>query len=954
MISDLILCHKVRKLFVIIITQKEEIRSQIYRKTRFILSIEKQIFLTNCSRIFLSRIESLLLANIHIRFMNKKHLFTLLFTLLVWTSCNNQQHFITDAAYRAEVENDFQAKQAALPNGDLFAVFNDQMTPEEREALTFMYAYMPIGDITDYSGDFYLKNIRSSFQARNEMPWGDSIPEDIFHHFVLPVRINNENLDESRMVFFDELKDRVKGLSLYDAVLEVNHWCHEKVIYTPSDGRTSSPLASVKTAYGRCGEESTFTVAALRSVGIPARQVYTPRWAHTDDNHAWVEAWVNGKWYFLGACEPEPVLNLGWFNGPAYRGMLMHTKVFGKYNGPEDVMERTDGYTEINVIDNYSPSAKAVITVTDANGKPVKDALVEFKIYNYAEFNSVARKKTDADGKCSLSAGKGDMLVWASKDGKFGYSKVSFGKDGEVTIALNKKPGDVETIALDIIPPVDGSIPAEVTPEQKEANAKRLLEEDAIRNKYVATFYTEEKAEALAKELGIDPMKTEDFMIGSRGNWMEIEKFLRETPAEKRAQAMALLDVVSAKDLRDTPASVFADHLNNTPAVQSEWFNEYIMNPRVANEFLTPYKSFFAANIEPSLAKQAVENPQALVDWVKNNVSINDALNAQRIPIMPMGVWKSRIADKGSRNIFFVAVARSLGIPARIEPVARKIQYFKDNAWVDVDFEAAVQTTAKQGKVIASYQPIKALQDPKYYSHFTIAKVLPNGTLQTFNFERGGNVDMGLGDTWSGLLKKPLSMDEGNYMLVTGTRMANGSVLAEIEFFNVEADKTTPIQLEMRESKDEIQVIGNFNSENKFKRADNGEETSLLATTGRGYYIVALLGSRQEPTNHAMRDIAAVKKELEDWGRGIVLLFPDEKGYKNFDPKEFGDLPGTITYGLDIDGAIQKEMATAMKLQNANTLPIFLIADTFNRVVFVSQGYTIGLGEQLMKVIHKL
>lgn len=954
MISDLILCHKVRKLFVIIITQKEEIRSQIYRKTRFILSIEKQIFLTNCSRIFLSRIESLLLANIHIRFMNKKHLFTLLFTLLVWTSCNNQQHFITDAAYRAEVENDFQAKQAALPNGNLFAVFNDQMTPEEREALTFMYAYMPIGDITDYNGDFYLKNIRSSFQARNEMPWGDSIPEDIFRHFVLPVRVNNENLDESRMVFFDELKDRVKGLSLYNAVLEVNHWCHEKVIYTPSDSRTSSPLASVKTAYGRCGEESTFTVAALRSVGIPARQVYTPRWAHTDDNHAWVEAWVNGKWYFLGACEPEPVLNLGWFNGPAYRGMLMHTKVFGKYNGPEDVMERTDGYTEINVIDNYAPSAKAVITVTDANGKPVKDALVEFKIYNYAEFNSVARKKTDADGKCSLSAGKGDMLVWASKDGKFGYSKVSFGKDGEVTIALNKKPGDVETIALDIIPPVDGSIPAEVTPEQKEANAKRLLEEDAIRNKYVATFYTEEKAEALAKELGIDPMKTEDFMIGSRGNWMEIEKFLRETPAEKRAQAMALLDVVSAKDLRDTPASVFADHLNNTPAVQSEWFNEYIMNPRVANEFLTPYKSFFAANIEPSLAKQAVENPQALVDWVKNNVSINDALNAQRIPIMPMGVWKSRIADKGSRNIFFVAVARSLGIPARIEPVARKIQYFKDNAWVDVDFEAAVQTTAKQGKVIASYQPIKALQDPKYYSHFTIAKVLPNGTLQTLNFERGGNVDMGLGDTWSGLLKKPLSMDEGNYMLVTGTRMANGSVLAEIEFFNVEADKTTPIQLEMRESKDEIQVIGNFNSENKFKRADNGEETSLLATTGRGYYIVALLGSRQEPTNHAMRDIAAVKKELEDWGRGIVLLFPDEKGYKNFDPKEFGDLPGTITYGLDIDGAIQKEMATAMKLQNANTLPIFLIADTFNRVVFVSQGYTIGLGEQLMKVIHKL
>ena len=43
-----------------------------------------------------------------------------------------------------------------------------------------------------------------------------------------------------------------------------------------------------------------------------------------------------------------------------------------------------------------------------------------------------------------------------------------------------------------------------------------------------------------------------------------------------------------------------------------------------------------------------------------------------------------------------------------------------------------------------------------------------------------------------------------------------------------------------------------------------------------------------------------------------------------------------------------------MKLPNKTILPMFIIGDTFNRVVFVSQGYTIGLGEQLMKVIHKL
>ena len=114
---------------------------------------------------------------------------------------------------------------------------------------------------------------------------------------------------------------------------------------------------------------------------------------------------------------------------------------------------------------------------------------------------------------------------------------------------MNKKPGDVETIALDIIPPVDGSIPAEVTPEQKEANAKRLLEEDAIRNKYVATFYTEEKCGGFSERIGYRPDEDRGFHDRSRGNWMEIEKFLRETPPRSVRKRWLSLDVVSAKDL---------------------------------------------------------------------------------------------------------------------------------------------------------------------------------------------------------------------------------------------------------------------------------------------------------------------------------------------------------------------------------------------------------------------
>lgn len=838
--------------------------------------------------------------------------------ILLMAGCKQaaSSHFISDEDYQNQVEQAYNTKKAFFTDTTLFSIFTQEMTRQEREAMMFLYAYMPVGDIADYTGEFYLKNVQSSFRVQQEMPWGKNIPETIFRHFVLPVRVNNENMDESRMVFYEELKDRVKELSLYDAVLEVNHWCHEKVIYTPSDARTSAPLASVKTAYGRCGEESTFAVAALRSVGIPARQIYTPRWAHTDDNHAWVEAWVDGKWYFLGACEPEPVLNLAWFNAPAYRGMLMHTKVFGAYMGLEEVMERTDCYTEINVINNYAPTAKAIVTVVNEENQPLKDAQVEFKIYNYAEFYTVARKITDEKGQCSLSAGKGDMLVWATQNDRFGYGKVTFGKDKEITIVINKSPGDEVTIELDIVPPVDGSIPVEVTEEQKNENAKRLMVEDRIRNQYVSTFYTPERANELAKDLNINAEKANDYLLKSRGNWKEIELFLRNTPEEKRSKAIALLSVISAKDLRDTPASVLYDHLNNTtdasgiyksdelfnskfPAKDMLFYFPYVLNPRVSNELLTSYKEYFIENMDSTLRNELVDDPQALIAWVKKNIAIKNEWNPQHIPVTPIGVWKARIADAHSRDIFFVALARTLGFIARIDPVTGKVQYY-DTQWIDVNFEAKEQINALHGKVVASYQPIKALKDPKYYTHFTIAGMHSDGELQTLNFQQGSS-DMGEGVSWSNLLRQPLAMEAGNYLLVTGTRMASGKVLARITSFTVKPDETTSVKLVMRESTDDIQVIGNIDAEAKFRLADNGQESTILNTTGRGYFVVAILGTRQEPTNHAMRDIAQAKDDFEQWGRKLVLLFKDEQSLQLFDKHEFGNLSETITYGVDIE-----------------------------------------------------
>ena len=860
-------------------------------------------------------------------------------------SCNSAGHFLKEEDYRTKVETDFADKQRTLHTGNLFEIFNQDLSLEEREALTFLYAYMTPGDITDYSGDFYLKNVQLAMDARKSMPWGKEIPDIVFRHFVLPVRINNENMDNSREVFRKELEPRVKNLSMYDAVLEVNHWCREKAIYAPTDSRTSSPLATVKTAYGRCGEESSLLVAALRSVGIPARQVYTPRWAHTDDNHAWVEAWVDGKWYFLGACEPEPVLNLGWFNAPASRSMLMHTKVFGAYNGPEEVMKQTANYTEINIIGNYGQSAVTTVTVTDEEGKAVAGANVEFKIYNYAEFYTVSRQTSDENGQARLSAGLGDLLVYASSGERFGFRKVTFGKDTEVTLALNRKIGEAFSDSLQITPPAENAVHPEVTDEQRAENALRIEREDSIRHAYIRTFPTEEAARDFAKECNLQPESAAvRFILQSRGNHEEIMGFLSQAAERgKGKRALDLLGTLAEKDLRDTPRNVLEDHLYATDSLADV---KEVLAPRVAAEMLTPYRSYLQRHIPQSLAETFRNDPQQLVNWCKDSLTLRNDLNSLVTTASPEGVWRCRVTDSASRNIFFVAAARSLGIPAWKDAVTGNVCYrTKDGEARIVNFETAESAKPEEGTLKAAYRAIPRLDNPKYYTHFTLSK-FDNGTFRLQNYPED--------TSWASLLKDGSKVEAGYYMLVSGSRMANGNVLGEISFVNVEQGKTASASLVMRDNPKDIRVIGSFNSESTFLMPGQAEPVSVLDAAGRGYFAVGILGVGQEPTNHALKDIEAKKDELEKWGRAIVLLFPDEASFKKFNPKEFPNLPSTVVFGIDKDRTIQKAIAENMKLANAHQLPIFIIADTFNRIVFESHGYLIGTGEHLLQVIHSL
>ncbi len=856
--------------------------------------------------------------------------------ILLLTICSCSKHGRDIAGSLAQ--KDFDERYAnGLPEGLETLLESDSVTPEEKEALTFLYAYMPDNDATDYTPQFFLDNVRASFQAAEEMPWGKIVPDREFRHFVLPVRTNNENIDSSRVVFYEELKDRVKGMSMTEAILEVNHWCHEKVSYKASNSRTNSPLASVCSATGRCGEESTFTVAALRAVGIPARQIYTPRWAHTDDNHAWVEAWADGEWHFLGACEPEVVLDLGWFNEPASRGMLMSTNVFGNYDGPEEQLSQNAITTTINVTSNYAPVSIIDVQVVDDKGQPVADAKVNFCIYNYGEFYPAVQKETDADGHASLLAGHGDIVVWATNGQKFGIAKANYQEP--CTVTLSYGPDYTGTVSLDLVPPsISGTIPT-VAPDKAAENDRRKAIEDSIRMAYTATFYTPERTAALAQSIGADAKRLQPIMENAKGNWPVIETFLKEY--KDSTYSIDLLESLASKDLNDVTYEVLADQITAVlPAGASKDIKSYVLSPRVANEKLWPYRTVLSKWME-----QTVNNdPQKLIQWISDNLNIDATRNPKSYPTSPLGVLQTKITDPLSRDIFFVAAARSAGIPARINAVTSDLEYIDStNNWQIVDFEAKKSEDPTKGYADFGYIHTGSGAIPAYYSQFTISKIT-NGVPQLMEYDESANAN--------DILTKPLELAPGQYMLVTGKRLADGSVLVRAEFFLVEANKTTKVPFEIRSDSRSISVIGNFDAESKYKPLKGGEPQSIISTTGRGYYVLGFINPSHEPSAHALNDMSAIRSELEGTGLKMVVLLPEGTASR-FDASHFPNLPDNIVLGTDPNNELRKQLSESLNI-NAESLPIFAVADTFNRVVWYSQGYDIGLGQKLMDLLNHL
>ena len=859
----------------------------------------------------------------------KKILTLMLSSIFALNVMAQESHFISDQAYREKVEKAFTEK-IQLVGQQFFNADGLNLNSEEMQALHFLYAYMALADITDYPTAFHAANVRSAFQARREMAWGSKVPELLFRHFVLPERVNNEPLDDSRQVFYKDLKRRVEGLSMKDAILEVNHWCHEHVAYRASDSRTSAPLATMRTSLGRCGEESTFAVTALRAVGIPARQCYTPRWAHCDDNHAWVEVYVNGEWKFLGACEPDPRLNMGWFSVPSTRCMMVHSKAFGKYKGDEEVVKRTALYSELNLLSHYAPTRRVTVTVQDEEGKPLEGAQVKFKLYNYAEYYTLSAQTTDNEGKASLTTGLGDLLIWATDGERYAFEKLDVRQDSTLTLTIPSTLNpQLSTLNFEMVPPMAGEPKVVATEEETAANAKRLAYEDSVRNAYTATFPTykqwwEMSDYPVAVHPDVAADKAWELVKKSEGNWREITAFI-DTCGDYRREYYEYMSSYSDKDMRDITAATLEAHWTEPGTyklINLSTYQRGIMPARISNEMVRPYRK--------ELACFKGMTAEEIRQWTLDSIAVDDSGNYYNCPVSPVGVYKLRRADSHSRDIFFVAACRAAGVPAYLDNATNELFVYSKAGWNRIALgesssAAAFRSPATLTLTYRGKEPAK----PVYWPHFTLAK-LEHGDLRTFDFED---------DPRMASFPATISLEPGIYCLSTGNRYPDGAVRSRLEFFEVKAGKKVAkeiVILPLLARTDELAVLD--------KNLELFDGIELWDYAGDAGMLYVNLGEYSEPSKHLVVELRQLQKEMKQWGGMTFMVGPATIGMPSW-----GLANTDFAYRK---GLLEQRIVEAAKIDNVE-YPLVALIDKDGRILYHSTGYKIGVVEQVLKAARR-
>lgn len=802
--------------------------------------------------------------------------------------------FTVNPRLKARISRQYNAYMACYPQkkraveaflqgrGETFCLF-----------LQFLYGHMPANDVLSFPVEMIASYAQASLQAYDTIDYVKTIPQEIFFAYVLSHRVNSECLDGSRAVLMERIMPFVQGKTMTQAALAVNYWCYGHATYTPADDRTLGPLSVMRRTLGRCGEESVLAVAALRSVGIPARQVYCPRWSHCDDNHAWVEVWVDGDWHYLGACEPEPVLDRGWFTAAASRAMLVHTKQLSLLD-EKTALQTTPIYKEISCTARYGDLRTLMVQVLE-QGRPLRDVTVAFQIVNYSELFTLHEGSTDDNGFASFETGLGDLCVYVYHNGKMLLQKVDM-RTQETVLVLELSCGMPERMAMDLVPPVGRS--DVVAQTENEAHERKLRVCEAHRAEIVADFALQKAA----------------------GNWREVQAFLDEgryAPAEKEE----ILQTLRSKDYVDINRETLFDALDTADAVRGQYpsdiFRDYILAPRIADEMLQPERAKIRGLFPDEFA-----DPAEILAWMRQNMQRVPDYGINHYYPSAYGCLKYRQAPEYAFDMVFVALCRAFRFPARLAPTTGEGQWLEDGQW----------------------RGIRTSEDA-----CTVTLTLKNPTGQQLRYSEHFSLGCWNGNTFVTLRYPELAMDEscrlsvepGWYRVITTTRQIDGTASVVLRHIRVEGDTCAILELPEDQTAQRLKQVPLV--------LPQGPVCAALEELAGQNGILIFADPGSEPTEHLLQEMLECVDGFRDRKCPVRIFVAKEEALQNATLQRVNAALSTVRTQVCRDPEGEATLHRLMRVGDLR-LPFVISVDGGGRGVYAAANYHIRMAQTLLRI----
>jgi len=265
-------------------------------------------------------------------------------------------------------------------------------------------------------------------------------------------------------------------------------------------------------------------------------------------------------------------------------------------------------------------------------------------------------------------------------------------------------------------------------------------------------------------------------------------------------------------------------------------------------------------------------------------------------------------------------------------------QYYFAGQWNNAWFNTRQEKAEDKGTIIF-LNPEKD-NNSKYYNTFTISR-LENGRYKTLEFPW----DKPLTEL-SGLSHEVFA---GNYLLVTGKRLSDGTVVSQLRFFRVDAGQT--VHLDVRTPQTEFKtkhygtiklkniILPEFESENK---------TNLGKSMNKKGMLLVFIDPDREPSKHVMNDLALVKTSLENSGIVIFYILSPSILSPSFHSGLFRGMPKQGKYLLDTNDELAKLVSEKSR---EKTLPMVCLISPKWKILFLSNGYRIGTGDEILRFL---